>query len=454
MLDLISIIPYDLISWGMANSDSFTAQQTQNIKILRIMRVLRILKLTRVFRASRIIKRWNAILGLPIAVTQLSKYALFIIMLSHWMACLWGCIAQYEDNIVNWEDIYQVNSTSSSTLYIASLYWSVMTIGTIGYGDVPIVSNTEKIVAILCMTIGCATYSFIIGSVCGLDHLNTFMEREDIPPEMVFRLREYFLHRRDLLLHKYFSRVVSNLSPGLQGELSVFTTGEWVEMIPFFMGGPPGEHVRFITAISQRLEAELYPPQELIVRAGEHSPKMHIIIKGLVAQRGRILHQGQIFGHHMLLNTIDTRTIHDTRTLTYVDAFSFSRTDLDEILDSHHYPNKRKTIRKATALIALNRQLRLVYLELIAFRALQENLTPKEETYWLRHRLLGDHRTKTTQARLQESLQLMHDAIDAIETTIKLDASIKRVEQSFVALSLIRTSISLIDDTTRFFASN
>ena len=108
------------------------------------------------------------------------------------------------------------------------------------------------------------------------------------------------------------------------------------------MGGPPGEHVRFVTAISRRIEAELYPPQELIVRAGEVSGKMFIISKGtqinvedvalkmserlgLVAQRGRILHQGQIFGQHMLLNKIDSLTIYDARTLTYVDAYSFSR---------------------------------------------------------------------------------------------------------------------------------
>ncbi|OQS01125.1 voltage-gated ion channel superfamily [Achlya hypogyna] len=294
-LDVVSIVPYDLISWSMAASSEFTAAQTQNVKVLRLMRVLRILKLTRVFRASRIIKRWNAVLGFPIAITQLGKYALVIIILAHWMACLWGCVPQYEDSNWNWEVAYGVNGSTAGTLYVASLYWSVMTIGTIGYGDLPMATNTEKVVAIVCMTVGCASYSFVVGSVCGLvssldesatefnqqmDHLNTYMEREDIPPEMVFRLREYFLHRRDLLLHKHFSRVVGNLSPGLQGELSVYTAGEWVEMIPFFMGGPPGEHVRFITAISQRLEAELYPPQELITRAGEHSGKMYIISKG------------------------------------------------------------------------------------------------------------------------------------------------------------------------------
>ncbi|KDO23847.1 hypothetical protein SPRG_11279 [Saprolegnia parasitica CBS 223.65] len=294
-LDVVSIVPYDLISWGMATSTAFTLHQTQNVKALQVMRLLRILKLTRVFRASRILQRWKAVLGFPVAMTQLGKYACVMILLAHWMACLWGYVPQYQDDERNWEVVYQVNGSSSSTLYIASLYWSVMTIGTIGYGDVPMVTNLEKLVAILCITTGCATYSFIVGSVCGLvssldessnefnqqmDHLNAYMEREDIPPEMVFRLREYFLHRRDLMLHRHFSRVINMLSPGLQGELCVFTAGEWVEKIPFFMGGPPGEHVRFVTAISRRIEAELYPPQELIVRAGEISGKMFIISKG------------------------------------------------------------------------------------------------------------------------------------------------------------------------------
>ena len=43
------------------------------------MRLLRILKLTRVFRASRILQRWKAVLGFPVAMTQLGKYAFVMV---------------------------------------------------------------------------------------------------------------------------------------------------------------------------------------------------------------------------------------------------------------------------------------------------------------------------------------------------------------------------------------
>ncbi|CAK4642459.1 unnamed protein product, partial [Aphanomyces euteiches] len=48
----------------------------------------------------------------------------------------------------------------------------------------------------------------------------------------------------------------------------------------FLLGGPPGEHARFMTAICIRMSAELYPPQELIVRSGETTNKLYIISKG------------------------------------------------------------------------------------------------------------------------------------------------------------------------------
>eukprot|EP00959_Pyramimonas_sp_CCMP1952_P161143 3369800-Pyramimonas_sp.AAC.1 len=43
--------------------------------------------------------------------------------------------------------------------YIASVYWAVTTMSTIGYGDITAVTTMERIVALLCMCVGAAIFA-------------------------------------------------------------------------------------------------------------------------------------------------------------------------------------------------------------------------------------------------------------------------------------------------------
>lgn len=49
--------------------------------------------------------------------------------------------------------------------YITSLYWSIQTLTTVGYGDVSAVSIPEQIIAILWMIIGVGFYSITISNI-------------------------------------------------------------------------------------------------------------------------------------------------------------------------------------------------------------------------------------------------------------------------------------------------
>lgn len=59
----------------------------------------------------------------------------------------------YEDNI---------------TIYIASIYWAVTTLATVGFGDITAYSDYERMFAVAWMVVGVGIYSFTIGSLTSI----------------------------------------------------------------------------------------------------------------------------------------------------------------------------------------------------------------------------------------------------------------------------------------------
>ena len=157
-LDLISILPFDILALTMENST------VGHLKLLRIIRLLRMFKIVRVFRASRIIRRWEAQLGMSFALVSLSKFFFGTLILAHWMACLWGLIPQFEDlgeDELSWMRHYdRLIQSEDHSQYIVALYWAVMTLTTIGYGDVLPQTTAERTVSIFCMMMGGGVYAY------------------------------------------------------------------------------------------------------------------------------------------------------------------------------------------------------------------------------------------------------------------------------------------------------
>lgn len=53
----------------------------------------------------------------------------------------------------------------SSLQYLASLYWALQTLTTVGFGDISAGTTIEKIMAIIWMIFGIGFYSFTIGNL-------------------------------------------------------------------------------------------------------------------------------------------------------------------------------------------------------------------------------------------------------------------------------------------------
>lgn len=73
-----------------------------------------------------------------------------------------------------WISEYSARTAGNSDLdkpvdnYIVALYWSVMTMSTIGYGDVVPKTQYERVYEIFGMVLGASVYAYMVGAICSI----------------------------------------------------------------------------------------------------------------------------------------------------------------------------------------------------------------------------------------------------------------------------------------------
>ena len=399
-LDVASILPFDSLTIILENTgDAQAAADFKKLKIFRVIRLLRLLKLMRLVRGARILQRWENRISIRFSVLSLLKFLISTLIISHWIACLLRLTTDIEmaggegADHVSWMTEYTlqpgcappksvaaggdarfVNRGSSCTMdqaaageqYTAALYWSVMTLTTIGYGDVVAKTQGERVLVIVCMIIGAGVYAYIVGAVCGIvasmdevttqyhqrmDNLNAFMEESSLPHELRLKLRGFFQHTRSLLRHDYYRQIIMAMSPELRGSVTVYLNAAWIQKVPFFNTPDTAETSQFITDVSVRLEPAVYGKEEWVVQMGSRAKEMWLVQKGIAARSGgRIFTSGRYFGEEMVCS--HARRDYEVKALTVLDLLCFTKQALDDILENGEYPLTRLRVRKAVIRMA------------------------------------------------------------------------------------------------------
>ncbi len=95
---------------------------------------------------------------------SISVLYLRTLFISHVLACLWYLIGTYYDTRSTWLSIYGLKDIDWESQYLNSLYWSLVTMLSVGYGDVVPQNNFEKIFCIFTMLVGFTVFGFTMGS--------------------------------------------------------------------------------------------------------------------------------------------------------------------------------------------------------------------------------------------------------------------------------------------------
>eukprot|EP00854_Cymbomonas_tetramitiformis_P008719 gene8719-10340_t len=121
-IDLISIIPFDLLALFQDND------AVSNLKALRALKVMRIAKLSRVVRGMRVFKRWESRMSINYAGMNLALLIVGLIMAVHWAACGWAMTLNVEG--ASWDESFpwlEADDDQQMPLkkYVSCLFWTV-----------------------------------------------------------------------------------------------------------------------------------------------------------------------------------------------------------------------------------------------------------------------------------------------------------------------------------------
>jgi hypothetical protein len=165
LLDLIICFPYEIISSILSINYVILSYNSTTIDLnfLKWLKLLRLLKL--LYQSSFIKFLSPALLNKNNTMNRMIKFILFFAIFSHICSCFFiylGLLCRDSDN---WISNANIDPNSFLQIYIAALYYILVTIYSIGYGDIKPVNLIEKIWVIIFMMVGNRLYSYAISSL-------------------------------------------------------------------------------------------------------------------------------------------------------------------------------------------------------------------------------------------------------------------------------------------------
>jgi CRP-like cAMP-binding protein len=294
LVDIMATIPFDFVVEAVAAGNIFRS--------LRLIRTLKLIKLLRLVRLSKLFKmnsQWMAEFDVNVDTVRLLKLLAPVMIIAHYVGCFWYYMsADRSADDAWWGRVHFEHPDSIMSKYIASIYWAITTMTTVGFGDIYAVNDFEKAYSIFVLIGGTTLFAYVVGTVIEVaSNSKSLMNREH---EMVQRVNAYIKergvstefivacqeHLRFVDGEKTFfveSSLFDALSYSLRSELVLILNGGVVSKIRFFDKKPKW----FLTLILPRLVPQYFLEGDILIYQDNPVGGIFFIMSGAVIAKTR-----------------------------------------------------------------------------------------------------------------------------------------------------------------------
>ena len=293
-LEGVVIFPYSLLGGSDASVQTY-------------LRIPRLLTVARIPLSTQVVFDFLEAKGLVVlsGIKRLIKLWFVFLWFAHMMSCGFFMIAMALNvrGHANWaanDGLLQVNATLDEAFiverghaYVRTLYWAIITMVTVGLGDITPenTSYAETVYCILTIYTGMIMSTYIIGNltdlVANLDAAEDdfYRKLENVDKYMTYRKLSHNLRHRIKSYYKYLwkslkgvdeQQFLNDLTVNLRLEVVGLRTKDLVEQIGFLRNqGEP-----LIHAICGSLEQIILSPGDVLVQAGTKLDGAYFLSRG------------------------------------------------------------------------------------------------------------------------------------------------------------------------------
>jgi len=430
VVDVVSVFPFYLLNYAMAaaadNGNSTTLTTTtsaESFSSLRMVKLLRMLKLARMFKAAAyfapVVKDVIMVrLEMTYAALKVLELIMWLLLFTHLQACFWGLfssLAEY-DGQPTWINVY-IQSYSAQwghdpapwEVYSAALYWSAMTVTSIGYGEMLPENSAERVACTFFMLASGMVWAYILSTAAGIaatlnpnnvlfhntmDQLNYFMRERSLPRQLRHELRQYFETARKVREVSDDGNLLAAMSPLLQGRVAYAANQDWLVRIWYFQQLIDSRETReFIAIVAKALVV-----QALVAEERAPIGQLYVIRKGMCVKNWRFMRGGKVWGDDMIIDALHLMDHSQAVAITYVEVFILTRESLDSSAEG--YPHALTVIDRAARRIRLQRALLIFFCERMGTK-------PKS---FIRQKDASGYYFVTSQMSMDQKIDALHSA--------------------------------------------
>jgi len=349
--DLAATLPLELPYLMLAGLDSHT------ITIALFLRLLRLLRIVRLFV---ILKRWEAYSRLNPGILRIGRFLAAVVLLTHWIACAWFLVPSLESfPAASWAAREGIAGLDAGTQYTRSLYWAIVTMTTVGYGDITPTRNVEYLFTIVVMILGASVYAFAIANIASLlsnldaaktaywnriEIIRQHLRSRNAPLDVTAMVRNYYEHVWARYRGLKEEDLFADLPAPLRLEVLLHLTRALVDNVPLFTHCSPALRNELLLA----LKPQIFAPGGFIAREGEAGHEIYFISRGTIeitsadgSHHYGTLTDGDYFGDLSMI--LKEKRTASARARTYCDVFILKQQDFERI--KSEYPELRTVLK-------------------------------------------------------------------------------------------------------------